>query len=378
MKFLHTADWHIGRKLNGFSLLEEQRDIFFKMLDVAIEEEVDAIVVAGDLYDRSVPSVEAVELLNEMMIEMNLVHHFPVLAISGNHDSPTRLATATPWLKEKDFYLYTTLKQALTPVVIKNTQFFLLPYVEPVQGRLYFNDENLKTIPQVVERVVSEMELQFDAEKHHVLVGHFFAAGSSKTDSETPLEVGGLSSVPLGLFDAFDYVALGHLHYQDAIKHHDKVKYSGSLLKYSLSEKHHTKGCRLVDISGEKVNSHFIPLEPMRDVKVLSGEFAQLMDYEFYKHLDLNHYYHIVLKDKLSISQALSELRNIYPNMISLEREKYFKEVSNSHEAWEEAKKKLSPKDLVTNYYEEVTETTLTSKQLSLLEEIIIEINKEK
>lgn len=149
MKFLHTADWHIGRKLNGFSLLEEQRDMFEKVMAIAKAEKVDAIVVAGDLYDRSVPSIEAVSLFNEMMIEMNIKSEFPVLAISGNHDSATRLDTGRPWLKASEFHLHTQLSQAFEPVVLKDTQFYLLPYFEPFHARQFFEDDSITFFIQI-------------------------------------------------------------------------------------------------------------------------------------------------------------------------------------------------------------------------------------
>ena len=161
MKFLHTADWHIGRKLNGFSLLEEQQDMFEKIMVLAKKEQVDAIVIAGDLYDRSVPSIEAVALFNEMMVEMNIKESFPVLAISGNHDSSTRLETGSPWLKAQNFHLYTQLEQAFSPVEIQDIQFFLLPYFEPFHARKYFQDETIRDIQSSMKLVVEEMKKQF-------------------------------------------------------------------------------------------------------------------------------------------------------------------------------------------------------------------------
>ncbi|MGX4687445.1 exonuclease SbcCD subunit D [Vagococcus sp. JNUCC 83] len=377
MKFLHTADWHIGRKLNGFSLLEEQRDVFEKMLNIAIEQDVDAIVVAGDLYDRSMPSVEAVELLNNMMIEMNLENKFPVLAVSGNHDSATRLSTGSPWLEKEQFYLYTQLEQVFSPVVIGDTQFFLLPYIEPIHARLYFDDDSLVTIPLALEKIMQEITPLLLPDKHHVLVSHFFVTGASKGESETPLEVGGLSSVSADLFDAFDYVALGHLHYKDALTHQANVKYSGALLKYSLSERHQEKGVRIVTIDKDTVTSDFYPICPLRDVVLLRGEFSQLTDYDYYQTINRENYIAIELTDKLSVTNALSELRQIYPRLISLERVSEQKTLSD--ERYEDVEiKKVSPKELIANYFEDVTEERLTPRQSDWLEEAMINVTKEK
>lgn len=377
MKFLHTADWHIGRKLNGFSLLEEQKDVFEKMLTIAVTQQVDAIVVAGDLYDRSMPSVEAVELLNAMMIEMNLEKKFPVLAISGNHDSATRLSTGSPWLEKEQFYLYTQLEQVFSPVVIGDTQFFLLPYIEPIHARLYFDDETLVTIPLAMEKIMEEVKPLFLPDKHHVLISHFFVTGALKGESETPLEVGGLSSVSTNMFEAFDYVALGHLHYKDAIGQHEKIKYSGSLLKYSLSERNQEKGVRIVTLDETSVSSEFIPITPLRDVSLLREKFTTLVDYDYYQTINREDYIAIELTDKTSIPNALSELRQIYPRLISLERVGEGKVVSDErYEAIEI--KQVSPKELITNYFEDVTEEPLTEQQSRWLEDTMIEVRKEK
>ena len=149
------------QKLHGFDLLAEQREAFEQILAIAKEEQVDAVVIAGDLYDRSVPAVEAVEIFNEMMIQMNLKEHFPVLAISGNHDSSTRLETGGPWFNQTQFHLNTRLEQAFQPIEIDNTQFYLLPYFEPIAARLYFEDETIRTIQAAMEKVVAKMQESF-------------------------------------------------------------------------------------------------------------------------------------------------------------------------------------------------------------------------
>ncbi|MEG0254785.1 MAG: exonuclease SbcCD subunit D [Vagococcus sp.] len=377
MKILHTADWHIGRKLNGFSLLEEQKDMFQKVLALAIKEEVDAIVIAGDLYDRSVPSVEAVSLFNEMMIEMNITSKFPVLAISGNHDSATRLDTGSPWLKTQNFHLHTKLSQAMEAVELNNIQFYLLPYFEPFHARQYFNDDSLRDIHSSMKTVIEKMKESFDPKKKQVLISHFFAAGASKSDSETPLEVGGLDSVPVDMLNEFDYVALGHLHYKDAIKNTPHVKYSGSLLKYSLSEEHQEKGIRLVDINESEVVSEFIPLTPLRDVHQLTGSFKELTSLEYYSQVNREDYLAISLTDQTVIVNAINELRQIYPRLISLERVNQVTQEKNI-EKKEETLIQLKPEVLLKRYFEEVTEKELSAKQQIWLEEAIIENSLER
>ncbi len=376
MKFLHTADWHIGRKLNGFSLLEEQKDMFEKLMEVAKAEDVDAIVIAGDLYDRSVPSVEAVSLFNNMMIEMNLKEDFPVLAISGNHDSATRLDTASPWLKARNFHLHTKLEQAVIPVELNETQFFLLPYFEPFHARQYFKDDSLRDIQSCMSLVIEEMKTRFDSTKKQVLVSHFFAAGSTRSDSETPLEVGGLDSIPIDMLVDFGYVALGHLHYKDAIKQVETIQYSGALLKYSLSEENQAKGVRIVEL-GEEVKNTFVPLTPLRDVKQIVGSFKELTSSDFYNTVNREDYMAISLTDTAIIFNALNELRQIYPNLISLEREsKEFK--AEEIREKEEEMVELKPDILLKKYFEEVSDSKLTKRQEDWLEATIVQTNLEK
>ncbi|HCM89472.1 MULTISPECIES: exonuclease SbcCD subunit D [Vagococcus] len=377
MKFLHTADWHIGRKLNGFSLLEEQEAVFLEVMAIAKKEQVDAIVIAGDLYDRSIPSVEAVSLFNTMMVEMNLKSGYPVLAISGNHDSATRLETGSLWLKTQDFYLQTQLSQAFEPIEMLDTQFYLLPYFEPFHGRQYFQDDSLRDIQGSMKLVIEKMKESFNPKKNQVLVSHFFAAGSTKSESETTLEVGGLDSIPIEMLLDFDYVALGHLHYKNAITKNEKVQYSGALLKYSLSEEKQEKGVRIIELSEKKLTNTFIPIKPLRDVKKISGSFKELTEPDFYDSINREDYLAITLTDSAVIINAIHELRQIYPHLISLER------VQSEQRRRESTKKEtnfiqLKPDILLKTYYKEVTDKELTKRQSEWLEEAIIENRTEK
>ena len=377
MKFLHTADWHIGRKLNGFSLLEEQEHAFKEVIRLAKQEKVDAIVIAGDLYDRSVPSVEAVALFNEMMIEMNIREKFPVFAISGNHDSATRLDTGSPWLKEQQFHLHTQLAQAFEPVVFEDTQFFLLPYFEPFHARQYFKDDSLKDIRTCMKQVIDTMKEQFDETKQQVLVSHFFAAGSSRSESETPIEVGGLDSIPLDLLEEFDYVALGHLHDKNAIKSAERIQYSGALLKYSLSEEKQTKGVRIVELTDSAFTNTFIEIPPLRDVRHVVSSYKELTSRAYYESQNREDYLAISLTDTAIIPNVLHELRQIYPHIISLDRVAI--EVKQQAADQKEAELvQLKPEQLLKNYFEDITDSKLSPRQQEWIEEAILENRKEK
>ncbi len=374
MKFLHTADWHIGKKLNGYSLLNEQADAFRQVLAIAEREQVDAIVVAGDLYDRSVPSVEAIELFNQMMIEMNLEKKYPLLAISGNHDSSTRLETGGPWYAQLNFHLHTRLEQAFQPVVLGNTQFFLLPYFEPFQARAYFEDDTIRTIEEAMVSVVKEMKTAFDPTKKQVLVAHFFVAGGEKSESETQITVGGLDAVPRSLLGDFAYVALGHLHYKNALTK-GNARYSGALLNYSLEERAQEKGVWIVQVSDTKTTVDFQKIIPLRDVVLLEETFATLTDPEFYNQVNRENYIGIILKDRGVIPNVMQHLRQIYPFIIRLERQAR-KTNPQTKTIKAQRLQQQNPEELFTQYFKETTGEELSAVQAAYLKTSLTMIEK--
>ncbi|AQP53506.1 exonuclease sbcCD subunit D [Vagococcus penaei] len=377
MKFLHTADWHIGRKLNGFSLLEEQKAAFDSLMQIAQTEEVDAIIIAGDLYDRTVPSVEAVGLFHQMMIEMNMTAKLPVFAISGNHDSRVRLEVGAPWLKSTQFYLHTQLEQAFEPIDYQSCQLYLLPYFEPFHARAYFGRDDIRTIEQAMTLVIDKIKQTFDPTKKHLLVTHFFVQGALKSDTETPLEVGGLDNVPANLFAEFDYVALGHLHYFNAIRKLETIKYSGALLKYSLSECGQEKGVRLVEI-GDEVTSRFIPISPIRDVVHLTGQLGELLDPDFYQAINREDYIGITLTDTAVVDDSLGQLRAVYPRLISLERAVKSPTDNEVAELTITDVSQLNPEHLTKQYFETMTDKILTVQQEAWLSDAISQTLKER
>ncbi|MDH6363851.1 exonuclease SbcD [Enterococcus sp. PF1-24] len=370
MRFLHTGDLHIGKKLHGYDLLADQRKILADIVALAKAEKIDALVIAGDLYDRSVPPLEAIELLNQFVEEVNLQEKIPILAVSGNHDSATRLAAGSRWYQMTDFYLHTQLAQAFQPVEIEDTQFFLLPYFEPIAARLYFQDDSIRTLAQALERVVPEMEQQFAADKKQVLVAHFFVAGSEKSDSETKIEVGGLDSVPSYLLQNFDYVALGHLHNRNALQE-EKMRYSGSPLKFSLSEMQQEKGVWLVDLPDFK--KEFMPLTPLFEMGQLKGSFQELLNPDFYQNNNREDYLEICLTDQGAIPNMMNQLRQVYPRILSITRENG-REIEQAKITEQVKRRDLKPQELMTTFFEEMTDHELTTQQSNWLQEILGEV----
>lgn len=373
MKFLHTADWHIGKKLHDFSLIAEQKDAFEQLEAIAVQENVDAIVIAGDLYDRTVPSEEAVKLLGQMTTNLNLKHHLPIYAINGNHDSAVRLNIGAKWFKYNNFIINTQLKDAFEPIENKDTQFFLLPYFELSLARDYFKDPSIHTMTDALKLIIKQMMVNFDANKQHVLVAHFFAAGSTHRDSETQVEVGGLDPVPLDLLAPFDYVALGHLHNKNAI-HHEHIKYSGSLTKFSVSEAHDEKGFWIVDTDKPSDQmAQWYPVTPKNDIVILEDCFENLIDPQNYHQVSDDDFVAVELTDQEIIPNVMNRLREYYPKIISFKRKNGRQKTQQEHQV---QIRKLAPLDLMKQFFHDATGNSLSDEQLEFAQKTLTEIEK--
>lgn len=357
MRIMHTADWHIGKRLAGFDLAEDQDAVFERLVETAAAEKVDAIIIAGDLYDRANPSEDSVLQVNAMLKRLNRELKYPLLVVSGNHDSGVRLGTGREWFDATGLYLHTTLAEAFKPVVLGDTQFFLLPYFEPVAARKLFDDPSLTNINKAMHRVSQELQKLFDPTKKHVLVAHFFAAGSTHSESETLVNVGGLDAVAVDDLAAFDYVALGHLHNRNAL-HEAKVQYSGSLLKYSVSEVDQEKGVYILDTT--TMARKFISLPPLHDVQHLTGAYADFTDPARFSASERDAYTALTLTDVEVIPNVMATLRGVFPRLIGLDRTHHVDLGVATH-----TDVKLAPTQLLAEFFQQVTGSELTAEQLA-------------
>ena len=356
MRFLHTADWHIGKKMHGYALLEEQQAAFEQIEQIARAEKVDAIVIAGDLYDRAVPASDSVALLNQQLEQLNLVDQWPLLAISGNHDSAVRLGSSAPWYHFQNFFMQTTVAASFQPVKLAGVEFFLLPYFEIFEVQQLFPEAEINDLSQAVALVVTEMQKHLTPGVPHVLVSHFFAAGAATSDSETKVQVGGLAAIPVTQLELFDYVALGHLHNPGAL-HHEKIRYSGSPLAFSLSEAQQTKGVVIVDITENKMTQTFIPLTPRHRVVEVSASFAELKSApEFLQYRD--DFIGINLTDTKVIPNVMGELKKIYPRLLQIKRQTAV-EVT----AVEKKVALADPLTVFADFFTQITQETLSDYQ---------------
>lgn len=371
MRFLHTADWHIGRRLHGYDLTAAQQNAFDQIRQIALTQQVDGVIIAGDLYDRGMPAEASVTLLDQMIQKLNLADKLPIYAISGNHDSGVRLGTGAPWYSATNFHMATTLAAALQPVELQDTQIFLLPYFEPFAVRQFFEDETIQHLDQAVARMVAEMKKQFDPAKKHVLVAHFFVSGSDKTDSETPLTVGGLAAVSAETLTDFDYVALGHLHGHNALQR-PNMRYSGSPVKFSLSEATQQKGVYIVDT--DPFQLLFIPLNPLRDVQQLTASFETFMDPAYYQKVTRDNYLGLVLTDQKPIPNVMTRLSEIYPHIINLERANGYTVVNP---AQVQNLKRQDPLTILQDFYQETAHEDMTPQQLKWAQQALEAARKE-
>lgn len=320
MKFLHLADLHLGKRVNGFSMLEDQAHILRQILAILDDEQPDGVLIAGDVYDKSVPSVEAVELLDGFLTELR-ARGVPVLLISGNHDSPERLAFGGRVMDSCGIHISPVYDGALAPVTLQDAfgpvHVWLLPFVKPAHVRRWFPDADIESYTDAVAEAVAHMDI--DTAARNVLVTHQFVTGGTRSGSEE-LSVGGSDNVDSGVFAPFDYVALGHLHGAQHIGR-ETVRYAGSPLKYSFSEARQHKSVTVVTL-GEKgdVQVRTVALTPLRELREIRGSYDELTARSFYEHTTYrSDYLHLILTDEQDVFDAMSRLRTIYPYLMTLD-----------------------------------------------------------
>lgn len=320
MKFLHLSDLHLGKRVNGFSMLEDQAHILRQILAILDDERPDGVLIAGDVYDKSVPSVEAVELLDGFLTEL-CARGVPVLLISGNHDSPERLAFGGRVMDSCGIHISPVYDGALAPVTLQDAfgpvHVWLLPFVKPAHVRRWFPDADIESYTDAVAEAVAHMDI--DTAARNVLVTHQFVTGGARSGSEE-LSVGGTDNVDSGVFAPFDYVALGHLHGAQHIGR-ETIRYAGSPLKYSFSEARQHKSVTVVTL-GEKgdVQVRTVALTPLRELREIRGSYDELTARSFYEHTTYrSDYLHLILTDEQDVFDAMSRLRTIYPYLMTLD-----------------------------------------------------------
>lgn len=371
MKLIHLSDLHLGKRLNDFSLGEDQEYILNQILGIVESEAPDAVVIAGDVYDKAIPSVEAVGLFDEFLVRLAKLNT-QIFVISGNHDSPERIAFGNRLLDAAGLHLSPVYSGRVEPITLEDAfgpvHFYLLPFVKPLHVRRFYPDDPTDTYTQALSAAVEHMDI--DERQRNILVTHQFVTGAARSDSEE-LCVGGADNVDSAVFQVFDYVALGHIHSPQHCGS-EKVRYCGTPLKYSFSEVKDQKSVTVAELK-EKGNLTIrtVPLKPLRELVELRGTFAELTDKSFYEHTTWQtDYTHLTLTDEEDIPDAIGKLRLIYQGLMKLDYDNA-RTRSNGEITGAEVQRARSPLELFADFYALQNNRPMTQEQLVFVEELL-------
>ena len=376
MRFIHLSDLHLGKRLNEFSMIEDQEYILKEILGVIDDEKPQAVIIAGDVYDKSIPSAEAIQLFDDFLCSL-AKRKLQVLVISGNHDSPERLSFASRLIDLSGVHISQVYNGAVMPIELPNEHgkicFYMLPYIKPVHVRSKFPDEQIDSYNDAVRVAIEKMEI--DPSERNVLITHQFVTGAMRSESEE-ISVGGADNIDAGLFKDFDYVALGHIHGPQNIGS-ERVRYCGTPLKYSFSEAGHVKSVTVVDIGAKgELTVHTVPLVPMHDMRELRGSYWELTLKENYEGTATDDYVRITLTDEEDIPDVMGKLRAIYPNIMNVaydnKRTRAKKEISDLEDA-----EHKSPLDIFGELYEKQNGQPMSGEQTAFMKELIERIWEE-
>ena len=395
MKFLHTADLHIGKSICEHSMLDEQRHILASILEAVRGEKPDALLVAGDVYDKSVPSAEAVAVLDDFLVRLSETGT-KVFVLSGNHDSAERIAFGGRLMENRGVHMSSVYSGEFAPVTLQDefgeVDVWMLPFVRPATVRACLgSDEERDQVTDYTSAMrMAIAQMHFTPGRRNVLLAHQFVTGAERSDSEE--NVGGLDNVDASVFDGFDYVALGHIHKpQNVAKDiagNARVRYSGTPLKYSLSEANHKKSLTVVELVGKSADGlagievREIPLTPKHDVREIKGTFAELVSPEFQRRqlaegLELDDFVYVKLTDENDVPDAVLKLRGIYPNLMMLDYDN--ERTRNQHVTVGDGKvEQKTPMELFGEFFSDMTKRELNEEECSFVQDIIDGIWEEK
>ncbi|MDD3367456.1 MAG: exonuclease SbcCD subunit D [Lachnospiraceae bacterium] len=358
MILLHTSDLHLGKTVNEFSMLSDQRYVLDQILEIAENKKVDALLVAGDIYDRSIPGTEAVALFDEFLNQLQELQ-IPVLLISGNHDSAERVSFADRILEKQGVYIAGTYEGTLKQVDLTDAygtvSFVFMPFLKPAVVDARTSEEAVEKLLQAYwaqENDTAEKGEDAD-KKRHVLLTHFFVTANGRepelSDAETTIQVGGLDNVDAGVFEGFDYVALGHIHKPQQMGERP-VYYAGSPVKYSFSEAGHQKCVNLVTLSEKgKVKVEKVPLKPLHEMRRLKGKLEDLLTPAVLEECDREDYIEATLTDEMALIDPMGTMRSVYPNTMQIRLESGLNRTKGEHDKVVDVSK--SPLELFYDFY---------------------------
>lgn len=381
MKIVHTADWHLGKLIHGIYMTEDQAFLLEALITYIASEKPDLLIIAGDIYDRAIPPVDAINLLDHFLNRVVLELNIPIIAISGNHDSPQRLRFGSQFLNHQNCHIITEFDPSFTPIVMHDSEgevhFYPIPYVEPSQIRQIYSDPNIQSHDDAFRTIMAHLAPRLDPAARNVLILHAFVIHSSQperltSDSERPLAIGGSEYISADYLQDFDYVALGHLHQAHKVKH-DAIRYSGSLLKYSLSEATHEKGILEVELK-EKGNLTIekVTFKPKRDLREVRGKLQEILQMP-----KSDDYLFVTLLDEMPVLQPMEQIRTVFPNAMHVRRD-----LQKSYTRQEEHTKlhQLERTDdlaLFKGFYQTLLDKEIDAETLKIFSEAVMSLESE-
>lgn len=370
MKFIHLSDLHLGKRVNEFSMMEDQEYILKKILNVIDDERPDGVLIAGDIYDKSMPSAEAVQLFDDFLYGLSK-RRLKVFVISGNHDSPERIAFGARLMKGSGVHLSPVYEGKVTGVVMQDeygtVHIYMLPFIKPSHVRRFYPEKEISSYTDAVEAALSGVPEH--PEERNILITHQFVTGASRSESEE-ISVGGSDNVDAAVFDAFDYVALGHIHGPQNVGR-ETIRYCGTPLKYSFSEAKHEKSVTVVEMKEKgNISVRTIPLLPRHDLREIKGLYMELTARSYYENMEKDDYLHITLTDEEDIPDAIGKLRVIYPNLMKLDYDNRRTRASIQLEGAGLVRTK-SPLELFAEFYEKQNNQLMNEEQQAFAGKLI-------
>lgn len=373
MKFLHTSDLHIGKRLHEKSLFEDQEYILKQIVEIAKAQRVDAVLISGDVYDKSIPQAESTILFDNFVTDLASLK-IKVFMISGNHDSAQRLDFMSSLLKSQNVFFCGSFKGKLECIELSDEfgkiNVYMLPFIKPSNVRVYAKDQEIKDYEDAVQYVINEANI--DESERNIILSHQFITGST-TDGSEEIIVGGLDNISSNVYSQFDYVALGHIHRSQSVGR-DVIRYSGTPLKYSFSEVGHKKSVTVVEILAKgNVNISFEELTPLRDMRCLKGSYEEIMKLENYQGTKLDDFIKVTLTNENDITDAILKIRTVYPNILVLEYDNKRTRAVSDFSAIATDKIE-SPLEMFENLYKTQFDDDLNDKQVEIMNGLIEQI----
>ena len=379
---MHLSDLHIGRKLHKSNLIEDQKHVLYEIVKHIKEKSIDLLLIAGDVYDKSNPSSEAVTLLNDFLTKVIKETKSEIILIAGNHDSPDKIEFASEILKDGGLNIFGNLSEKINKITLKDKygdiNFYPIPYIEASQCRRIFNDENIKVQDDAYKKILEEINREIEVNQRNICIAHGYITGIKSletSESERPSSIGTAEYVNVEYFDKFDYVALGHLHQPQKVKK-DTIRYGGSLLKYSFSEANHNKSIPIITLN-EKGNTNidFLEIKPLKDLRVIKGKLKDLVKDEVSKIENRKDYIMAELLDKGELLDPMNTLRSVYPNALKIRRFQESKTGESQYSISDNFSRK-KPIDILENFYKDILDKDISEKEYSLLEKMVKEAGR--